>query len=264
MFNLSQPEFGGNVISPGWFPKANGRIRDVCSVGVTKQVVPLLSLICYIKNSGSKLKRFSEVRTNEDALDLAAECYFALIFEGLDFAVAFEPTGARGPDLLIERDGKTVYVDVTRFRPTVATPGPPSITHPDESLELEEYGNVEQDIAKVRSKFLEKLSQIREAGGDGIVAFWNDNDRLEELEHDSAIRSIQSDLQKGIQESSGRILFAVFRWGWTSSRNRQELFCVPLTDLAERFRTWCKLLESSSVQNLLEKVQNECNLRGQS
>jgi hypothetical protein len=56
-------------------------------------------------------------RDDEMVLDHLVEIKYGLLFKGLGFRARFEPTGPKGPDLRVERDGVSAFVEVKRYRP---------------------------------------------------------------------------------------------------------------------------------------------------
>jgi hypothetical protein len=74
-------------------------------------------------------------------------------------------------------------VNIPVILPTeVPDAGAPRATlcDPDGIPVFQQYGNPLKDIAKIRSELMKKFLQVRD--GNGIVAFWSDNQELEDLE----------------------------------------------------------------------------------
>ncbi len=65
---------------------------------------------------GSVFLRINQ-RDDEQAVDHLMEIKYGLFFRDLHFLIRFEPTGTRGPDLMVERDGVQAFVEVKRYRP---------------------------------------------------------------------------------------------------------------------------------------------------
>jgi hypothetical protein len=117
-----------------------------------------------------------------------------LIFAGLHFDVQIEPLGRRGPDLKVSRDNHEAFVEVTRFRKVSS--GPPPLDLSDENLVLQVYGNPLRDIQKTFDKLVAKFRQVQDA--QAIIAIWNDDGDLEELEVQAAVVNLWEDASSGI------------------------------------------------------------------
>ncbi len=186
--------------------------------------------------------RITSATDKEQLTDYLVEIQYALIFAGLGFKVEFEPSGSKGPDLGIARDDQQAIVEIMRFRKVY--PGPPLLDLSDENLVLPTYGNPARDIRKAFEKILAKFAQI----GDrpGIIAIWNDDEDLEEVETRAAVNDIRSDASKGILSLPSEILFVLYGSKWIGN---MQLYCFPFRRLDELHQTWTTELEMAMVSD---------------
>ena len=106
-----------------------------------------------------------------------------------------------------------------------------------------------KDIAKLRGELLGKFVQVK--AGNGIIAFWSDNEELKDLEFGFAVMDVRSDFENNIQQVPDRFLFTVFGSHWRNVRLNQQLYCKPLAPLAEPFSTWAAELENATVADCI-------------
>src|SRR5579871_5597255 len=140
--------------------KAMERIKTLCDESVALEFEKWLSTVIQWPNSAALIRSFALATDKQSLLDHVATVRYSLIFGYLGFSVSFEPTGTKGPDLLITRDGISATVEVTRLRPM--NPGPPALSEEDcqsneEILEL--YGDPYRDINRSFGKVLAKFKQ---------------------------------------------------------------------------------------------------------
>ena len=156
---------------------------------------------------------------------------------------SFEPTGAQGADLLISRDGTSATVEVTRIRPM--NPGPPILSREEylrDDWLLESYGNPQRDIAKSIRKVRDKFRQA--IAPHAIIAVWNDDDALEELEMCSALRDLQQDpcVPEGLD-------FVVYG---SSSIGHAQLYSFPMkSHLHPPIQDWAREIGCVSVSDAI-------------
>ena len=181
----------------------------------------LVAVAAELLNGQVLLPRLAAAPNIESLYDSLAEVRYALVFRSIGCEVSWEPGGSAGPDLAVGVGNDAFAVEVARFR--TINDGPPSVGDL-----LEPYGNPERDIAKSITKISSKFRQI----GDrrGIVALWNDDGGLEELEVAIAVRELgDSDrLPPGLAG-------VVYGSRSIGCRQQQQLFWFPLgrsTDLA--------------------------------
>jgi hypothetical protein len=168
------------------------RIQALCGSSVAAELGTWLSKAQTWPNSSAFLHLLATAVDRETLLDHVATRRYSLIFREIGFLPAFELTGSQGSDLLITRDGTSATVEVTRFRPV--NPGPPILTK-EEFLRddgfLEPYGNPQRDVAKCLRKVRDKFRQA--IASHAIIAVWNDDGALEEVEMHVALRDLQKD-----------------------------------------------------------------------
>jgi len=127
-----------------------------------------------------------------DIGDYLAELWFAILFKEFGFHIIIEPFGD-GPDLKISKHDFDIFVEVTCFRKIY--PGPPNLSLSDtEEITLVEYGNWKRDTNKAYKKIVDKFPQLRRVEiNSSIVAIWNYDEDLEEIEMGDAVSSICRD-----------------------------------------------------------------------
>jgi hypothetical protein len=227
-----------------WIEKAIQRLTELTDIRTGRLFDRKFRAIARLDGSELKFRRFARASHIEELSDLNAELTFALLFVGLGFGVAFEPTGDKGPDLSICKDSQSAHVEVKRFRQgTTATPQKPATT--DDPLIFRPYGQPEKDTDKVRSELYKKFRQV--AGHDGILAVWCDDDDLDYLEHEFAVNDMRRDAESNLQRIPENVLFSIFAGNWHSCSTGQEVYCRPFRPLVEPFRTWADDLEAVSV-----------------
>ena len=178
--------------------------------------------------------------------DYLAEIRYALVFAGLGFAVEVEPLGRKGPDLKVTRDAHEAVVEVTRFREVY--PGPPTSDLLDERPILTEYGNPPRDIKKAFQKMIAKLPQL--GSGHSILAIWNDDEDLEELEVGEAVADLRDDAGQGLVAVPPGLLFVLYGSAWV--RRAKQLHCFPVRKLDQPYQTcWQREIECSTVAELI-------------
>ena len=206
-----------------------------------------LTRIQQMPNANRTFKRIASTSETEQLGDYLAEVLYALVFAGLGFHVEIEPHGIKGPDLRISRDGLTAVVEIMRLRKI--NPGPPvSAASISEEL-LETYGNPHRDIRKAFTKLISKFPQTDLA--NSIIAIWNDDEDLEEIEVELAVRDILSDAQQQnltIPHGLSFILYGSSYWG------RQQLYCFTIRDSDPVHQNWQQELESLSVNQLVQRA----------
>lgn len=193
-------------------------------------------------------KRITESTHEEKVLDYLAEVHYALAFAGLGFDVVIEPYGNKGADFLIKRESNWITVEVTRFRKV--HPGPPMLDVSKGIGVLPEYGNIKRDIRKAIRKIYKKFSQIGEE--KAFIAIWNDDEDMEEVEVEEAVRDLQRD--DSLPED---LLFILYGSKWvgparTGLGTNQQFYCYPFHPLIEReYRVLQIELESHTLYDLM-------------
>jgi hypothetical protein len=201
------------------------------------------------------LKRISDSNNEEQLKDYLAEIQYALIFSALQFQIEVEPLGKGkvGPDLKIIKNGNSALVEIARFQPI--NPGPPSLADLSETdLELMDYGDIKKDIRKCYEKINSKFRQIEGTKLNAIIAIWNDDQRLEDIECMGASRRIQRDCIMGKIPFPPNLSFILYGSYWINLRNKQQLYCFPIGNQEPFILGWQEELEKSIVSNLLQRV----------
>ncbi len=181
--------------------------------------------------------------------DYLAEVQYALVFAGLGFQVKVEPQGKDGPDLGISRDNHYAVVEVKRFRKVY--PGPRTLDVTRELGVFPEYGNPLRDIQKAFDKIITKFPQVQ--NGESIIAIWNDDEDLEELEVKTATAYIRDAIAQGTLNLHGGLLFVLYGSNWIKIENRRQLYCFPVRCPAQGHQLiWQQELESYTVKQLVE------------
>lgn len=185
-------------------------------------------------------KIFGRIASTTDKTQLAdylVEIQYALIFAGLRFHVEFEPSGSKGPDLGIARDGQRAIVEIMHFRKIY--PGPPELDLADKNPVLLEYGDPPRDIRKAFEKVLDKFPQV--GNQQGIIAIWNDDEDLEELETEISVNDMLND-SKNVHLSLPRgLLFVLYGSKWPRD---QQFYCFPFRQLDQPYLGWKTDLEN--------------------
>jgi hypothetical protein len=150
--------------------------------------------------------RIASTTDKEQLEDYLAEVSYALIFAGLGFLVEIEPLGRKGPDLRISRDGHQAIVEIMRFRKIY--PGPPVLDLLNEITVLPEYGNPARDIRKAFQKIQKKFPQV--GSEEVIIAIWNDEEELEEIEVEIAVSNLRRDAAQNIFSIPNQLLFVLY------------------------------------------------------
>jgi hypothetical protein len=226
--------------------EAMQRIETFCGSSVALALRDWLSKAQMWRNSAAFLHSVAVAADKDALLDHLATLRYSLIFRSLGLLPSFEPTGVSGPDLLITRDGISATVEVTRFRPV--NPGPPTLSR-DEYIRgewhLEPYGNPQRDIQKCIRKVRDKFRQT--VAPHAIIAVWNDDDALEELEMRSALRDLRQDprIPKSLE-------FVVYGSSWIG---HSQLYSFPMkSHLHASIQEWAQEIQSVSVGDAINSV----------
>lgn len=169
-------------------------------------------------------KRVASASDKEQLMDYLAEVRYALIFAGLGFEVEIEPLGKKGPDLKVSRDDNQALIEVKRFKKVF--PGPPELDLSNEQALLSVYGDSKRDIRKVFSKILDKFRQVTDH--ESIIAIWNDDEDMEELEVGAAVKSIRGDAYANRLKLPSGLSFVLYGSKWVGGVENKQLFCFPI------------------------------------
>jgi hypothetical protein len=168
-----------------------------------------LTRIQYSLGSNRLFERIANA-PQSDIGDYLAELWYATLFKELGYDVIIDPFGD-GPDMRISKQDTDIFVEVTCFRQMY--PGPPNLTLSEtEEITLIEYGNWKRDANKSYRKIVDKFPQlVRTEIKSSILAIWNYDGDLEEIEIKSAISRIAEDRitkKIAVPESLKFIIFA--------------------------------------------------------
>jgi hypothetical protein len=229
--------------------KAMQRIKALFGETVALEFENWLLRVPKWTNATALFHSLAVAADKEALLDHLATLRYGLIFGYLGFAVSFEPTGTQGPDLLITRDRISATVEVTRFRSM--NPGPSVLSEEklqSDELILEPYGNPCRDVPKSLRKIKEKFRQA--LAPHAIIAVWNDDEALEELEMSIALRNLRqnSALPAGLE-------FVIYRSRWISYI---QLHIFPMKpQLDPVIQQWAQQIKSVNLRVAIQNyIQN--------
>ena len=195
-------------------------------------------------------KRIASASDKEQLEDYFAEVRYALVFAGLGFQVEIEPSGRKGPDLGISRDNHQAIVEIMRFRKMY--PGPPVLDLSGPITILPEYGNPPRDIRKAFEKILNKFSQV--GGEESVIAIWNDDEDMEEVEVETAVIQLRNDGLHQIFSLPEGLQFVLYGSNAVYPGGRQ-LFCFPLRYQYQSHQiSWQQELASSTANELIQRA----------
>ncbi|MGA3027172.1 MAG: hypothetical protein ABSF98_20630 [Bryobacteraceae bacterium] len=192
--------------------------------------IELVRRAANIEGVESVFKRINE-RDDDMAVDHLMEIRYGVVFRDLGFSVRFEPTGPKGPDLRVTRDGVSAFVEVKRYRPKNGEDIPDSFG-PHGTLSA--YGDAAEAQTRMAKDLLDKISQIEPRNGveHGILTLWSDREFFEELEFECAVRQISPEArQKGLR-------FCVFGSDYVNQRCQQRFYCEPVGLLPAPLNGW--------------------------
>lgn len=231
--------------------RALRRIQKLAGSQRAEALEPHFERLNHMPGANRLFKRIAYARDAQQLDDYWAEILYALMFAGLAFDVAIEPKGAEGPDLSVSRDGHSAAVEITRFRKVHE--GPPMASPSDVPRIFQSYGDPLRDVRKVREKVTSKFRQLK--GGTGVVAIWNDDGDLEELEACQGVAEIAHDAVTGALEVPADVFLVIYASEWTNISEQQQVYCFELRPECPNYqRRWAKELASSSVQQLLQQA----------
>jgi hypothetical protein len=222
--------------------KAMERIKALCGEITALEFENWLSRVLKWPNSAALFHSLASAADKQTLFDHLATLRYSLIFGYLGFVVSFEPTGTKGPDLLMTRDGISATVEVTRLRPM--NPGPPALSEEEsQSGEwvLEPYGDPYRDINRSFGKVLGKLKQA--IAPHSIIAVWNDDEAPEELEMFMAVRDLWQvpGLPAGLD-------FVIYGSQWISSVHFHLHTFLMKPQLDTVMQAWAQQIESVNVR----------------
>lgn len=193
-------------------------------------------------NIQSLFKHLFHSRDTEVFQDYLAELRFALMFKGLGYDVAYEPFGSEGADIRIYTKDDLYIVEVTRIRHAHSMSMISEEELSDENFILPDYGNIERDTRKSIRKILRKLRQANH--DNSIIAIWNDDGELDEIEMEFAINYIRS------ERSASNIRFILYSSNCIGS---QQNFCFPINKNFSSIRL-SQIIETNLVDEMISNV----------
>jgi hypothetical protein len=209
---------------------------------------PVLARFSALPGAERKLRRLATASSHEQVADYLAEITYAMVDNHTGFQTEVEPEGDAGVDLRIGRDSLSLYVEITRFRPV--NPGPAPIRSSETDPVLEVYGNPERDVRKAFQKIRDKFRQVKPHSA--VIAVWNDDPDLEELEVEGAIRDLREDDAEGRLTLPPGLVAAVYGSAWRRMPDGKQFYCFPLHDPARpEAASLCSRLEGASVRAAL-------------
>jgi hypothetical protein len=195
----------------------------------------LLPTVQTIRNVAPKLRLMANSPDLSDLYDYLCEIRFALIFRSLGFDVEAEPLGRKGPDFRVVRDGHDALLECMRFRPV--HPGPPVLDDTNPLPTLVEYGAFRRDTDKAFLKIIDKLfPQV--VGSDSIIAIWNDDGDLEEIEVMAALENIVRDAAAGKCRLPAGLRAVLYGSGSTDVTTNKQIFCFELVPTGSPKSEW--------------------------
>lgn len=204
--------------------------------GACSEWEPVLRGFATLDGSEPALRAISQAPSEEEVRDRLAEVGFIALFLHLEFELEIEPTGRKGADLQVTRHSATALVEITRFRRMHDGPIDLSIARGDPRLG--EYGDIDRDWGKAHEKILKKLRQVR--GDTSIIAIWNDDGDLEEIEVELAVNGLVADHDAGRTPLPEGLMFVLYGSRWVSGATGKQFYVFPVAgdglDWAPLFR----------------------------
>lgn len=215
------------------------RIRRMANLTVYKcdYFINVVYRAADIEGVESVFQRINE-RDDHMALDHLMEVKYGVLFKDLGFSTWFEPTGSKGPDLMIERDGLRAFVEVKRYRQKNVE-HIPECDGPYDTLQ--QYGDPLHAQLRIAEDLMSKLRQIEPRNGveHGILAIWSDREFFEDVEFECAVRQISPEAEKkGLR-------FCIFGSDYLNLGCYQRFYCEPI-GLQAKFNGWMEDLRGAS------------------
>lgn len=227
--------------------KAIHRIEELCGARSARQYEPWICVAANWPGSQSLLSRIASAGGVNQVMDYLAEVRFALVFRHLGFALAIEPSGSTGPDLEVSRGDVSAVVQVSRFVP--ANVGPLDF---DDGL-LAEYGDRDRDVHKSLAKIACKFRQL--SGELSVLALWDDDDALEELEMSEAVS-----MAGGLPDRPASLQFLLFGSAW--HRPGRDLICFPFEPMNDLMRPWIGDLQAVNMSDVYDGAATSLEIGG--
>ncbi len=227
------------------------RVSDLLGCRAAERLGACFARVAAMPGADRLFRRIASAAGVEDLRDYLAEVRYALVFAGLGFEVSIEPHGKKGPDLGIARGEDLTVVEVKRFRTVYEGPSAVSPDSVPEILPL--YGDPQRDIRKAREKIQDKLRQLQSEAG--IIALWNDDGDLEELEAREAIAELIADAAHGVLALPSGLQFVLYGSEFWNARWQQQFYLFPMRlSGEEREEPWQAVLEASTADELIRRA----------
>ncbi len=223
--------------------KALQKVSQFYNEGAVKKQRLHFQRVRKMPGANRLFRRITNASNIEQLQDYLAEILYALVFAGLGFQVEIEPYGSKGPDLRVSRDKHLAVTEIMRFRRVY--PGPPELNLSDESTVLQEYGDLSRDVQKAFEKILAKFRQIGNEAS--IIAIWNDEEELEELEVEIAVNHIRQDVARNRLSLPNGLQYVLYGSKWARAGDNKQFYCFPVRRVDEPYRTWQQELEASTI-----------------
>ena len=208
-------------------------------------------LIQELPGANKLFKRIASASDKEQLDDYLAEALYVLVFAGLGFQVEIEPFGNKGPDLRITRDSQQAVVEIMRFRKVYS--GIPVLDFSGGITPLPEYGNLRRDIRKAFEKIQAKFDQVGEE--DSVIAIWNDEEELEDIEVEWAVRDIRNDASRNLLSLPNGLQFVLYASKWVRAGDNKQIYCFPIQYNSQpQITSWQRELNTSTINELVHRA----------
>ncbi len=243
-----KPGLAKRHVVPTVMQKALKKVAALLEARYAKRWSARLQKAQNYKGVDAKFRLISQAGDKEQLLDLLAEFRYAELFSQRGFEVEFIQDDNL-PDLRVTREGQEMWVEVMLFLPI--HPGPPPLSPSGEGpCELQEYGNPARDVRKALQKIEYKFRQL--VAGDSIIAIWNDDGAMEELEVREAVGDLVEDVANGIRSplpSGLRFVIYVSPRLMLVESGVQQLHCFPLKPcLGSQYKDLISELEGATIE----------------
>ena len=224
-------------------------LSDFLSPQAARKWIMLLPTIQTIDNIKAKFRLIDNASNREELCDYLCELRYALIFKFLGFDIIAEPLGNKGPDFRIDRNGMQIMLECMRFRRV--HPGPFEEGLSDDSTGLE-YGDIQRDTQKACSKIKNKDHQV--SGYDSLIAIWNNEGDLEELEVRLAIHQLIADSNAERYPLPQGLMAVVYGSNWKNHASGKQVFCFEVVEPTPPVSKWFEELRSIDVDRVLNTL----------
>lgn len=204
------------------------------------------------EGSPSLFKRIAKAADCDQLGDCLVEGVFAALFLSAAFSVSIIPpsTQERRPDLRVSRDGLTAVVEIRHYR--YKHPGPPLMDlvecrRTGRTPILTLYGDYERDEKRFHPVLVDKLEQIFahvESSEPFIIAVWNSDRDLDELQLSSMVRTLATRTGYDLPKCGcGFTLYGSNLYGLRGGR-QQQFYATPIAPaIPLAIATWMDDLE---------------------